>query len=132
MQHKTYAKLGGNLTYACQRLAEGINAIGVVAVLYRGKTTEAEIAMTFARELKIDAEDFRKLTGTILENSYAASLSIADRPCEMLAEATGSECVMLFVIRKDGAIQVKVSKPQSNEFVAAFALQISNSFNAMN
>ncbi len=88
--------------------------------------------MTFASELKIKAEDFRKLTDAILQNSYSATLIIANKVCQMLAKATESECVILFVINKDRTVRVSVSQPRSNEFVAAFALQIANNFNAMN
>jgi hypothetical protein len=132
MPHKHYAKLGGDLTYACQRLAEGVGAVGVVVVLARGMTEEAEVGMTFAPGLRINPGDFRGLTDEILKGSYSASISKADKACTMLAEATRAECVILFVINKDGTVRVNVSQPKPNDFVAAFALQIANSFDAMN
>lgn len=132
MQHKHYPKLGGDLTSGCRRLAEGLGAVGVVAILYRGQSEQAEVGMTFAPGLQIDAAAFHKLTDEILKNTYALSTATPNRGCVMLAEATGAECVILFIIEKDGAMLVSVSQPKSNEFVAAFALGIANSYNAEN
>lgn len=132
MQHKHYPKLGGDLAYGCQRLAEGLGAVGAVVVLYRGKTEQTEVGMTFALQLKVDAAAFRRLMDEILKNLYATSIGISNKACVMLAGATDAECVILFLIEKDGAVRVAVSQPKSNEFVAAYALQIANSFDAMN
>jgi len=88
--------------------------------------------MNFAPQLKVDAATFHRLNEEILENSYATSMEISNKACVMLAEATGAECVILFLIEKDGAVRIAVSEPKSNEFVAAYALQIADSFNAMN
>src|ERR1035441_5650331 len=106
MPHKNYPKLGGDLDYACQRLGKGLDAIGVVAVLYRGMNEEAEMCITFAPGVKIKPEEFRKLTNEILENTYSTSIAKANKACMMLAEATNSECVILFLIKKDGTVLV--------------------------
>jgi hypothetical protein len=93
---------------------------------------ETEMGMTFASGLKFKSEEFRKLTNKILDGVYSATTSKEDKACIMLAEATSAECVILFVIKKDGSVSVTVSQPKSDEFVAAFALQIANSFDQMN
>jgi hypothetical protein len=132
MPHKNYPKLGGDLDSACQRLGKGLDAIGVVAVLYRGMNEKAEMCITFAPGVNIKPEEFRKLMNAILEDTYSTSIAKTNKGCVMLAEATNSECVILFVIKKDGSVLVNVSEPKPNEFVAAFALQVANGFDAMN
>lgn len=132
MGHRHYAKLCGDLTYACQRFAEGGDAIGVVIVLFRGMAIEAEVAMAFAPEIKINPQEFRELVKEILRGLYTTSISKADKTCVMLAEATNSECVILYAINRDGIFRVNVSQPKSNEFVAAFALQVANGLDARN
>jgi hypothetical protein len=127
-----YPKFGGDLRYACQRLAEGLDASGVVIVLYRGEREEAEIGMTFGPGLEIDAAGFCALADDLLENAYSASLSAADRACVMLAEATDAKCAILFIINKEGGIRVSVSAPQSGEFVSASALYIADALAARN
>jgi hypothetical protein len=132
MRRNYYPKLGGDLLHGCQRLAEGLGAVGAVAVLYRGMSEETEFGMTFATELKMGGAGFRKLTEEILNDTYSESITRPNKACVMLAEATGAECVMLFLIQKGGVVQVSVSQPKTSEFVAAFALQIANSLDEMN
>ena len=130
--HRQYPKLGGDLVYGCKRLAQGLDAVGAIAVLYRGTNEHTEIGMSFAPELEIDATVFRQLTDAILNNTYSASITRPHGACLMLAEATDADCVVLFLIKRDGAVNIIVSQPSSNEFVAAFALKIAQSFDSRN
>ena len=132
MHNKHYPKLGGDLKYGCERLAKGLGAVGAVVVLYRGMKEETEIGMSFAPGFKISATVFRQLTDEILKDTYSVSIDSPNRACVMLAEQTCAECVILFLIEKDGAVRVAVNQSRPKDFVAAFALGIANSFVAMN
>jgi len=127
-----YPKLGGDLAYGCQRLIESSGAGSAVVILYRGENEQTEVAMQLAPWLDIGAAAFRRLTDEILKDTYAASIGTANKVCKLLMTATSAECVILFLIEKDGALRVWVSQPKPNEFVASFALQIADSFDAMN
>jgi hypothetical protein len=123
---------GGDINCGCRRLAEGLGAVGAVAVVYRGMKEEAEIGMTFAPGLSVGPNEFRQLTEAILAGDFAESLKTPNKACVMFAQATEAESVILFVIRKDGTVSVSVSEPKPAEFVAAFSLGISNNFDSMN
>jgi len=131
-ENTLYPKLGGTLDQACQRFAQGLGAHGAVIILYRGMNELAEIAMTFAPELKMDASVFERFTDGILNDTYSASITTPNRACLMLAEATHAECVMFVVIDREGAARLAVSHPQPKDFVAAFTLGISKEIRAMN
>lgn len=129
---KRYPKMGCGLTVACQRLAEGMNALGVIVILYRGEKEMVETGVAFANGINFEPAEFRRLTNEILDGSFSTSISVADRACGMLADATDAECVIMFVIGKDGFVQTRVNRPESKEFVAGYALQIAKGFDAMN
>ena len=127
-----YEKIGGDITFASQRLAAGFDALGVIAILYRGKNELAEIGINLAPNLKFGASEFKGLTQKILEDCYSESIQTPNRGCQMLSGATGAEDVILFVIRDDGAVTISVSRPQTTEVVAAMALGIALQFEGMN
>jgi hypothetical protein len=91
-----YPKIGGDITYGCQRLAQGLNTLGAIAILYRGKSESAETGISLAPGFKFGSEEFKGLTEKILDNCYAQSIRIPDKACQMLAEATDAEDVILF------------------------------------
>jgi|SRR5579862_9460454 len=129
---KHYPKMGCGLTCACQQLAEGMSALGVIVILYRGQKEMVETGITFANGFRFEPAEFRRLTNEILDGSFLTSISVADKACGMLADATEAECVIMFVIGKDSYVQTRVSRPESKEFVAGYALQIANGLEAMN
>lgn len=132
MESKYYPKIGGTLGQACGLLAKGLGAVGAVIILYRGMKEKTETAMSLAPGLKMDAAAFEGLTNAILNDTYTTSISTPNQACIKLAAATDAECVILFLIEKDGAVRVSVSQPKPKDFVAAFALGIANGVLAMN
>ena len=128
-----YPKLDGNAVKdGLQKLAEGIGALGIIAILYKGMEAQTETVIVLAKDLKIKSKDFRALAQKILDGCHSKNFCAADKACGMLAAATDSEWVILFAIHKDGAVNVTASQPNLVEFAAGFALQIANSFDAMN
>jgi hypothetical protein len=127
---KFYPKIGGTLTWACEKLATGMGMDGSIIVLYRGKKELAELAMSSSPTLNLEPAVFRRLTDQIVNHNFP---DVAPHPaCIKFAEATGSEIVVIFLFSKDGNFQIIRSGPIDHDFIAGCALQVAASLEAMN
>jgi hypothetical protein len=130
MDHRFYPKIGGTLTWACEKLATDMGIDGSIIVLYRGKNELAEMGMSFSPELNFGPESFRQMIDPILKRNFSDFKP--HKACVRFAEATDSESVIIFLLAKNGNVQIIVSGPTGSDFIAACALQVANSLDAMN
>jgi hypothetical protein len=105
-----YPMMGCTLTDACERLGRARNAIGVIAIVWRGDEAETEVGMSFNPGYRIKdlVDGFHRLGGKIIEGQYAVP---QDRAVELIAKAVESEYVVLVMIEADGSVRIAHNQP---------------------
>jgi hypothetical protein len=106
--------MGCTLTQFCERIGRGIDAVGVIAIVWRGEETDTEVGMSFNPGFRIaDLTDgFHQLGGQIIEGKFPVEVN---KSAQMIATATGSDYVVLVGIYPNGGVRVMHNQPYPGE-----------------